>query len=59
LTAAADGRRLTAVDTQTIGIVGMVCAGLGIVSTVLYHVVRLKELRVLREIRDRLEKPSG
>jgi hypothetical protein len=46
-------------DTQTIGIVGMVCAGLGIVSTVLYHVVRLKELRVLREIRDRLEKPSG
>jgi hypothetical protein len=42
-------------DRETIAIVGMVCAGLGIVSTVLYHIVRLKELRVLREVRGHWE----
>ena len=33
----------------------MACAGIGIVSTVLYYVVKFKELRVLRDIRDRMD----
>jgi hypothetical protein len=32
----------------------MVCAGIGIVSTVAYYVFKAKELRALREIRDRM-----
>jgi len=30
------------------------CAAIGIVSTVLHYVVKFKELRVLRDTRDRL-----
>lgn len=36
----------------------MVCAGIAIVSTVVYHVMKYKELKTLREIRDRLPKNS-
>ena len=32
----------------------MVCAGIAIVSTVLYHFGKYKEIKTLREIRDRL-----
>ncbi len=46
-------------EVETVRIVGMVCAGLAVVSTVVYHVLRFKQLRVLREIRDRLGKPSA
>jgi hypothetical protein len=46
-------------DRETIAIVGMVCAGLATASTVLYDIVRLEESRVLREIRDRLQKPPA
>jgi hypothetical protein len=35
-------------------LLGAVCAGIAIISTVAYYVFRLKELSVLREIRDRL-----
>ena len=43
-------------ETETVRLIAMICAGLAVVSTVIYHVVRIKELRVLREIRDRLGK---
>jgi hypothetical protein len=46
-------------EVDGVRIFAMVCAGIAIVSSVLYHVVRIKELRVLREIRDRLEKPPA
>jgi hypothetical protein len=46
-------------DAETVRIIGMVCAGIAVVSTVFYHVLRYKELRVLREIRDRLGKPHA
>lgn len=35
-------------------IIGVVCAGVALVSTVVYYVFKWKELKVLREIRDRL-----
>ena len=38
-------------------LVGLAFASIALVSTVFYYVIRLKELRVLREIRDRL--PPG
>ena len=39
-------------------IFAMVCAGIAIVSTVVYYVLKFKELKTLREIRDRLPKNS-
>ena len=46
--------------TPEIGrLLGAVCAGIAIVSTVVYYVLKFKELRVLREIRDRLDKPRN
>jgi hypothetical protein len=43
-------------DTSVITIIAVACAGLGAVSTVVYYIFKAKELRVLREIRDRLPK---
>jgi hypothetical protein len=37
-----------------IGIIAVVCAGVGLVSTVAYYVFKWKELRTLEEIRDEL-----
>lgn len=37
-------------------IFAMVCAGIAIVSTVVHYVLKFKELKTLREIRDRLPK---
>ena len=42
--------------TNFFGIVGMICASIGIVSTVLYYVLKFRELKLLREIRDRMPK---
>ena len=36
--------------------VAMACAGIGVISTVVYYVFKYKELRVMREIRDRLDR---
>ena len=41
-------------DIEIMRIVGLVFACIALVSTVVYYVFRYKELRVLREIRDRL-----
>jgi hypothetical protein len=46
-------------DVEAVRIVGMVSAGIAVVSTVLFHALRIKELRVRREIRDRLGKASA
>jgi hypothetical protein len=46
-------------DAETVRIIGMVCAGIAVVSTVFCQVLRYKELRVLREIRDGLGKPHA
>ena len=37
-------------------IIGAVCAGFAMVSTVVYYVFKYKELRTLRDIKDRLDK---
>lgn len=37
-------------------LLAMACAAIAIVSTVVHYVLKFKELRVLREIRDRLDK---
>jgi hypothetical protein len=42
-------------DSNFVGLFAMVCAGIAIVSTVVHYVLKFKELRVLREIRDRLD----
>jgi hypothetical protein len=47
------------VDVPTVRLIGMVCADLGIVSTAIYHLVRVRELAVLRNIRDRMGKHSA
>ena len=41
------------------GILGAIAAGLAVVSSVLYYVLKWKELQVLRDIRDRLPKAAG
>ena len=43
-------------DASVIRIIAVACAGLGVISTVVYYIFKAKELRVLREIRDRLPK---
>jgi hypothetical protein len=45
-------------DTNVARLLGAVCAGLAIFSTVGYGIFKWKELRTLREIRDRLPKPK-
>ena len=37
-------------------IIGVVCAAFAVVSTIVHYVFKFKELRTLREIRDRLDK---
>jgi acyl-coenzyme A synthetase/AMP-(fatty) acid ligase len=39
-----------------ITLIAVGCAVLGAISTVVYYIFKAKELRVLREIRDRLPK---
>jgi hypothetical protein len=39
---------------EVVTVVAMVCAGIGVVSTVAYYVFKWKELKTLREIRDKL-----
>ena len=43
-------------DTDTVRLIAVICAGVAVVSTVAYYVFKYKELRTLREIRDRLPK---
>lgn len=43
-------------DASVIRIIAIACAALGAISTVVYYIFKAKELRVLREIRDRLPK---
>ena len=43
-------------DTDTTRLVAIGFACVGLASTVVYYVFKFKELRVLREIRDRLSK---
>jgi hypothetical protein len=40
-------------DPETVRVIAMVCAGLGAASTVLYFVLKFRELRLVREIRDK------
>lgn len=42
-------------DNDFVRLFAMTCAGIGIVSTAVYYVLKFKELRVLREIRDRMD----
>jgi len=46
-------------DTNVARLLGAICAGLGILSAVGYGIFKWKELRTLREIRDRLPKPDS
>lgn len=41
-------------ETDFVRLFAMACAGIAVVSTVVYYVVKFKELRVLRDIRDRM-----
>ena len=45
-------------DTETTRLIAIGFACIGLVSTVVYYVFRYKELKVLREIRDRVSKSS-
>ena len=42
-------------STDAVRIIAIACAAIGVASTIVYYVLKFKELRVLREIRDRLE----
>ena len=42
--------------SDPVTIIAIVCAGIGLVSTIAYYVFKAKEIRVLRDIRDRLPK---
>jgi hypothetical protein len=43
-------------DSEAVRVIAMVCAGLGAASTVLHFILKFRELRLLREIRDREKK---
>jgi hypothetical protein len=43
-------------DADPITVIAVVCAGIGLVSTIVYYVFKARELRLLREIRDKLPK---
>ena len=43
-------------DTETTRLIAVVFAGIGVVSTVVYYVFKAKEIRALRDIRDKLSK---
>ena len=43
-------------DTEVTRLIGFVFACVGLVSTVVYYVFKYKELKTLREIRDKLTK---
>ena len=41
---------------EVVTVIAVVCAGIGVVSTVAYYVFKWKELKTLREIRDKLDR---
>ncbi len=41
-------------EIDLVRLFAMACAGIAVVSTVVHYVLKFKELRVLRDIRDRM-----
>jgi hypothetical protein len=51
--------RVSSSDEATTRLIAVVFAGISVVSTVVYYIFRYKELKTLREIRDRLGRPGS
>jgi hypothetical protein len=45
-------------DANLARVLGAIGAGIAVLSTVGYYILKWKELRTLREIRDRMPKPG-
>jgi hypothetical protein len=42
--------------SDPVTVIAVVCAGVGLVSTIAYYIFKAREIRLLRDIRDRLPK---